>query len=132
TAARLIREASGARWVGIYTVANGFVSNEAWSGPGAPAHPTFPVTQGLTGHAVRAAAVAVSNDVLLDPRYLTNQDGSGSELIVPILVAGKVVGTLDIESDTIGAFGGAEIARYEEIAARLCPLWSDLASGAEE
>lgn len=123
TAAELIRSATRARWVGIYTVADNTVTNEAWSGPAAPAHPTFPVTEGLTGHAVRTDSVALSNDVGRDPRYLTNQEDSGSELIVPVILAGKSVGTLDIESDTIGAFGGAEITQYEELAAALRPLW---------
>lgn len=121
--ADLIREVTGARWVGVYTVADGMVTNEGWSGPGAPAHPAFPATQGLTGHAVRAGAIVVSNDVRQDPRYLTNQDDSGSELIVPVLVAGRVVGTLDVESDAVGAFDGAEIMRYERLAQALRPLW---------
>jgi len=121
--ADLIRRGTGARWVGVYSVAGGVVTNEAWSGPAAPAHPTFPVTQGLTGHAVRTGSIAMSNDVGADPRYLINQDDSGSELIVPVLADGRVVGTLDIESDTVGRFGGAEIARYESLAAALRPLW---------
>jgi putative methionine-R-sulfoxide reductase with GAF domain len=70
--------------VGIYTVAAGTVSNEAWSGTGPPAHPTFPATEGLTAHAIAARAVALSNDVAADPRYLTNQADTGSELIIPI------------------------------------------------
>jgi hypothetical protein len=44
--AGLVRHATGARWVGVYTVADGLVSNEGWSGPGAPAHPTFPTPAG--------------------------------------------------------------------------------------
>lgn len=96
---------------------------EAWSGPGAPAHPTFAATQGLTAHAIRARAAAVSNDVAHDPRYLTNQDDSGSELIVPILRDDTVVGTLDIESSDVGAFSGAGIDRYERLAMALLPLW---------
>jgi len=123
-AAELIRGASGARWVGVYSAADDMVTNEAWSGPAAPAHPTFPVTEGLTGHAVRTNSVALSNDVGRDPRYLVNQDDSGSELIVPVIQAGRSVGTLDIESDTVGAFGGAEITQYEEAAAVLRPLWA--------
>lgn len=122
-AADLIRLSTLARWVGIYTVADGMVTNEAWSGPAQPAHPAFPVTDGLTGHAVRARSLAVSNDVGSDPRYLANQPDSGSELILPVIVGGHVVGTLDVESDTLGAFEGAEIIRCERLAAALRPLW---------
>ena len=123
-AAEAIREATGARWVGIYSLADGVVRNEAWSGPAAPAHPSFSADQGLTAHAIAAQAVALSNDVLRDPRYLTNQTDSGSELIVPVLLDGKVVGTLDLEDARIGAFDGAAIARYEALARQLLPLWS--------
>jgi GAF domain-containing protein len=123
SAADAIRQATDARWVGIYTVADPQVTNEGWSGPGAPAHPSFSVTEGLTAHAIRTGSVAVSNDVGRDPRYLTNQEDSGSELIVPILLEGHVVGTLDVESDKLGSFDGAAIVRYERLAAALRPLW---------
>jgi putative methionine-R-sulfoxide reductase with GAF domain len=122
-AAELIRTRTPARWVGIYTVADGIVSNEGWSGPAAPAHPTFTATQGLTAHAIQSRGIALSNDVSRDPRYLTNQADSGSELIVPVISSGQVVGTLDIENDTTGAFTGAAITRYEALAQALCPLW---------
>ena len=123
-AADLIREQTSARWVGIYTVAHGQVANDAWTGPGAPAPPTFPATEGLTSHAIRTARTIVSNDVASDPRYLSNQDDSGSELIVPVLIAERVVGTLDIESDQTNAFSDGAVAAFEEIAAALQPLWS--------
>jgi putative methionine-R-sulfoxide reductase with GAF domain len=83
----------------------------------------FSVRQGLTSHAIRTCAIAVSNDVARDPRYLTNQDDSGSELIVPVLAEDRVVGTLDIESADIGAFSGTAIRRYEILAEALLPLW---------
>ena len=123
-AAELLQHGTGARGVGIYRVAGDMVANLAWSGPAAPAHPTFPVSEGLTGHAVRTGALVVSNDVARDPRYLVNQDDSGSELIVPVLHEGQVLGTLDIESDALGAFSGAEIVRYEQLATRLRPLFA--------
>ena len=122
-AAELIREATRVRWVGIYTVTDDMVTNEAWSGPAAPAHPAFPVTDGLTSQAVRSRSIALSNDVARDPRYLTNQDDTGSELIVPILDAQDVLGTLDIESDAVGAFDGAAIAAYQDLARALRRLW---------
>jgi GAF domain-containing protein len=124
-AAGLIRAHSGVRWVGIYTVADGEVVNEAWDGPGPPAHPTFAADQGLTSHAIRTAASVVSNDVANDPRYLTNQTDSGSELIVPIVVDGAVVGTLDIESDVVGAFDAQRVTWFEQLAGPLGALWRD-------
>jgi putative methionine-R-sulfoxide reductase with GAF domain len=77
----------------------------------------------VTAHALRTRAVAVSNDVARDPRYLTNQDDSGSELIVPVVYGDQVVGTLDVESGGTGAFSGAAIDRYEKLAEALHALW---------
>jgi GAF domain-containing protein len=122
-AAELIRDCTPARWVGIYTVNDGTVTNDAWSGPGPPTFPTFARTNGLTAHALRARAIALSNNVAGDPRYLSNQADSGSELILPVLHQGRVVGTLDVESDEVGAFDGEQIAKYEILARALVALW---------
>jgi putative methionine-R-sulfoxide reductase with GAF domain len=125
-AADLIRTATSARWVGIYTVADGQVTNEAWSGPAAPAYPSFAVSEGLTSYAIADRAPVVSDDVAADPRYLTNQDDSGSELIVPVLGEGdrSVIGTLDIESEARNAFDEAGVRDFETIARQLRPLWT--------
>ncbi|HTW20616.1 MAG TPA: GAF domain-containing protein [Mycobacteriales bacterium] len=122
-AATAVQDHGNARWVGIYSVDDSEVRNEAWAGPAAPAYPRFAVTEGLTSHAIAAGAIAVSNDTARDPRYLANQDDSGSELIVPIVVDGRVIGTLDLESDRVGAFSGESIARFEAAAQLLAALW---------
>jgi GAF domain-containing protein len=101
------------------------VENEAWSGPGPPAFPTFARERGLTAHALRTRSPALSNDVANDPRYLANQEDSGSELILPVIRDGQSVGTLDIESDEIGAFEGKLIAQLERCAVELVVLWDD-------
>jgi putative methionine-R-sulfoxide reductase with GAF domain/GNAT superfamily N-acetyltransferase len=125
--ADLVRRSTDARWVGIYTITGTVVTCEGWSGPGAPAYPTFAVTDGLTAHALRTGAVALSNDVSGDPRYLANQEDSGSELIVPVLAGGRAAGTLDVESDRTGAFSGSAILEYERLASALRSLWEDSA-----
>jgi hypothetical protein len=51
-----------------------------WSGPGAPAHPRFPVTQGLSGAAVATKRAVVVNDVTADPRrMITTTQASASQ-----------------------------------------------------
>jgi L-methionine (R)-S-oxide reductase len=121
--AELIRTATGRRWVGIYRVRGGEVRNLAWSGPAAPAYPNFPITQGLTGAAIRSRKSVVSNDVASDSRYLTNQDTTGSELIVPVVDGDAVIGTLDIEDESTGAFTEEDVARFEELAVALDQLY---------
>jgi L-amino acid N-acyltransferase YncA/putative methionine-R-sulfoxide reductase with GAF domain len=123
-AADAIRAHTAWRWVGIYTVSGGCVTNEAWSGPAPPAHRTFPATRGLTADAVRTGEIVVSGEVSSDPRYLPNRSQAGSEMIVPVLSAGRVVGTLDIESDCRHAFAAADRRLATRVADRLAPLWA--------
>jgi L-methionine (R)-S-oxide reductase len=119
----LIRTATGRRWVGVYAVTQTEVVNLAWSGPAPPAHPRFAVAQGLTGAAIRARETVVSNDVAQDPRYLTALASTGSELIVPVVVGDRVVGTLDIEDERKDAFGDDDRRLFESLAAELRPLY---------
>jgi putative methionine-R-sulfoxide reductase with GAF domain len=64
--ATLIRQAGSYRWVGLYVVADQQITAIGWSGPGAPAHPRFPVTQGLSGAAVASGRAVVAGDVTAD------------------------------------------------------------------
>jgi L-methionine (R)-S-oxide reductase len=121
--AAAILKATGHRWVGIYAVAAGEVTNLAWSGPAPPAHRSFPVDAGLTATAIQTRAPVISGDVGGDPRYLHALATTASEMIVPIVVDGAVVGTLDVESDRTDAFGAADQMALERIAAALAGLY---------
>jgi len=55
----------------------------------------------------------------MPPGYLTNQESTGSELIVPVVREGAVVGTLDIEDARTGAFDGNDQVLFEQLAAAL-------------
>jgi GAF domain-containing protein len=84
---------------------------------------SFSVEQGLTGIAIRSGITVVSNDVASDPRYLTNQETTGSELIVPVLSDGSIVGTLDIEDQRRDAFDERDQTLFERLAAALTDLY---------
>lgn len=124
-AAEALRAWRGYRWVGVYEVGEDEVELIAFAGPGIPAHPRFPLTKGLTGVAVAAQHTIVSNDVSSDPRYLTAFDTTGSEMIVPIkdLAGGRVIGTIDVESDAIGAFDEPDRDTVERCAVLLVGLF---------
>ncbi|MGA7918455.1 MAG: GAF domain-containing protein [Candidatus Acidiferrales bacterium] len=101
--AHSIRALASYRWVGVYDVGTELVSIIGWSGPGAPAYPTFPVTKGLTGSAIQQKATVIAADVRNDPRYLTAFGSTLSEIIIPILDPrdSRVVGTIDVESERV-------------------------------
>jgi putative methionine-R-sulfoxide reductase with GAF domain len=122
--ADLVRAHTGRRWVGVYRVSSEEVVNLAWSGPAAPSYPRFPATRGLTGAAIASQTSVVSNDVASDPRYLTALESTGSELIVPVLVEGRVVGTLDVEDERTGAFDDDDQKLFEQLAKALAGLYT--------
>ncbi len=120
-----IRQAGNYRRVGLYDVTETEVRNIAWSGPGAPAYPNFPLTRGLSSVAIADKKIVVSNDVASDPRYLTAFSSTGSETIVPIMQpgTGKVIGTLDVESDHVNAFREADRQMLETCGKILGERW---------
>jgi L-methionine (R)-S-oxide reductase len=120
--AELIRTHTARRWVGIYRIDDGEMHNLVWSGPSAPAHLSFSVGFGLTGAAIEFAATVISNDVSDDSRYLTNQPSTGSEMIVPVLVGPRVVGTLEVEAAETGVFDDSDQVLFEALAAALVEI----------
>jgi phosphoserine phosphatase RsbU/P len=62
------------------------------------------VGQGLVGTAVAEGHPILVNDVHADPRYLETVPGSNSELVVPLRRKGRVIGALNLMSDTVGQF----------------------------
>ena len=123
-AARVIREAGPFRWVGLYEVHADEIAVLAWDGPSAPSHPRFPVTQGLNGAAVSSRKPVIVQDVSRDPRYLATLGSTMAEMIVPVRTAsGAVVGTIEVESERVGAFTQADQALLEACAPVLLPLW---------
>ena len=123
--ARAIRRAGAYRWVGLYEVSEEEIVNLAFDGPGMPAHPSFPVTQGLSGAAVASRETVVVGDVSKDPRYLTAFGSTRSEIIVPVVDSAwrKVVGTIDVESERVDAFSEEDRAALERCAAAVAELW---------
>ena len=125
--AEAIRSSGPYRWVGLYDVdgERGFVSNIAWSGPSAPAYPSFAVTQGLTSRAIAGKMTVNVGNVSDDADYLTALGTTQSEIIVPVLDSwGEIViGTIDVESERRHAFDRFARQSLEACAAELRPWW---------
>ena len=119
-----IRKLGNYRWVGIYDVGAEEVSILAWSGPGAPEFPKFPVSEGLTGAAIAEKKTVIAGDVRNDPRYLTAFGSTLSEIVVPVLSpGGGVIGTVDVESEHANAFTDRDGEMIKECIAAALPLW---------
>lgn len=75
--------------------------------------------EGLTGAAAAARQPILVNDVRTDPRYLPALDAVRSELAVPMVSRGKLVGVIDIQSTRTGAFTEAHRSLLRLIATRV-------------
>ena len=123
--AELVRRLGDYRWVGIYDVGRAVVSIIGYSGPGAPAVATFPVTKGLNGAAIKDKKAVIVGDVRKDKRYLTAFGNTLSEMIVPVLdpSGNRVIGTIDVESEQANAFSDRDREMIEQCAQAALPLW---------
>jgi L-methionine (R)-S-oxide reductase len=120
----LIRPLGPYRWAGLYDVLPTEIAVIAWSGPEAPTYPRFPIAKGLNGACVSGRRPVIVQDVASDPRYLTTIGGTRGEMIQPVFnESGVVVGTIDVESDRVNAFGNRDEELLAACAKSLFWLW---------
>ena len=124
-AAELVRAARDYHWVGCYDVTATEIAAIAWTGVLAPAFPRFPINRGLNGAAVALRHHVVVQDVTRDPRYLTTFGTTRGEAIFVVVspTDGRIVGTIDVESDRSNAFTPDDEAFLGSCTEALLPLW---------
>ena len=61
--------------------------------------------RGITSRAVRTGQLVYVPDVRRDPDYVLGVEQGRSEIAIPLVVGGAVIGVLDIESTKVDAFG---------------------------
>jgi len=103
-------------WVGIYLLEGGELVLGPYLGKPSP-HARIPIGKGICGAAAREARTIIVPDVNADARYLACSLGTFSEIVVPILRDGSVIGEIDVDSDLPGAFGDADRELLERTAA---------------
>ncbi len=103
-------------WVGVYMVEGQELVLRAWAGQEATQHLRIPLGQGICGLAARTETTVNVPDVSKDPRYLECFARTRSELVVPIKLKGRVVGEVDIDSDTLEAFTPTDEGFVVEVA----------------
>lgn len=111
-------------WVGIYWVdpSGTMLDLGPWRGPEATEHTRIPIGTGICGAAAASGQTEIVDDVNADPRYLACFTTTRSEIVVPIVHEGVVVGEIDIDGSDPAAFGQADALFLEEVAALLAPL----------
>jgi serine phosphatase RsbU (regulator of sigma subunit) len=64
--------------------------------------------KGIVGHVIFTGETVIAPDVREDPRYVAGRSTTRSEIAVPIVSNGRVIGALNLESDRLAVFSGAD------------------------
>jgi GAF domain-containing protein len=116
--ARLAREVPAYTWVGVYLLEGDELVLGPYVGKPSP-HTRIPLNRGICGAAASQKATIIVDDVNSDARYLACSLETKSEIVVPIMHGDRVLGEIDIDSNTSAAFGEADQRMLEVIAAAL-------------
>jgi len=115
TVALLQRDRPHYNWVGVYLLENGELVLGPYVGKPTP-HTRIRLNQGICGAAASSGRTVIVDDVNADPRYLACSLETRSEIVVPVVREGRVLGEIDIDSDTPAAFSQEDRALLEEVA----------------
>src|SRR5579872_6628745 len=75
--------------------------------------------EGVVGAAALSREPVLVDDVRRDPRYLVALDAVRSELAVPMIVRGKLVGVIDVQSTRLNAYNEQDQSLLQLIATRV-------------
>ena len=100
-------------WAGFYVRRH----DELVLGPfqGKPACVRIPVGQGVCGTSAEKRATVVVDDVRKFPAHIACDSASRSEIVVPLLVDGNVIGVLDLDSPLLARFDSEDEAGIEKL-----------------
>jgi L-methionine (R)-S-oxide reductase len=116
TSALLFQSLPDLNWAGFYFLRPG---GELVLGPfqGKPACVRIASGRGVCGAAAQSGASVLVEDVHAFPGHIACDAVSRSELVVPLLRGGQVVGVIDLDSPIPGRFIEADRLGIEKIAA---------------
>ncbi|HEV2234367.1 MAG TPA: NUDIX domain-containing protein [Terriglobia bacterium] len=115
TVKHLQRERPHYNWVGIYLLEKDVLVLGPFMGRPTP-HTRIPLNKGICGAAASTGHTVIVDDVKADPRYLACSMETSSEIVVPIVHEGQVLGEIDIDSDIPAAFSEEDRSLLEQVA----------------
>lgn len=107
-------------WLGIYVLRG----DELVLGPfqGKPACVHIALDEGVCGAAASTLETQRVADVHAFPGHIVCDPDSRSELVVPLIVRGKLIGVLDIDSPETRRFNEKDQVGVEKLCASFCAL----------
>jgi L-methionine (R)-S-oxide reductase len=115
-------------WVGLYLLRGDVLELGPYVGA-ATEHTRIPVWVGVCGTAVAEQRNQVVSDVRELSNYLACSPTVRSEIVVLIWDGDRLLGQVDADCDTVGAFGPEDEAFLETVAALIVPLVAEIAGG---
>jgi len=114
-AALIFRSLPDVNWAGFYFRQD----DDLVLGPfqGEPACERIPIGKGVCGACAERRETVVVPDVSEFPGHIACDDASVSEIVVPLIRDGRVIGVLDLDSPAAGRFDAADQAGLEKLAA---------------
>src|SRR5207248_4925460 len=79
----------------------------------------IPIGNGLVGYAARNREAVLVPDVTRDPRYIKLNPETRSELVIPLIYKGTVIGVLDLEHTRRGFFTEDHMRTMSTLAAQI-------------
>ena len=118
TAALLAAALPEINWAGFYFLQG----RELVVGPfqGKPACVRIPLGRGVCGTAAEQRRTIVVPDVHLFPGHIACDSASQSEIVVPLIVAERLLGVLDLDSPRRARFDEADARGLERVAEIFC------------
>ncbi|MCR5351917.1 MAG: GAF domain-containing protein [Bacteroidales bacterium] len=118
--ASVIHEAFGFWWTGFYLVQGRELVLGPFQGPIACTR--IPYGKGVCGASWQQGKTIVVPDVEEFPGHIACSSASRSEIVVPIVRDGEVLGVLDIDSRDLATFDGRDARGLEAIAALIASI----------
>ncbi|HEX2668545.1 MAG TPA: GAF domain-containing protein [Gammaproteobacteria bacterium] len=105
-------------WVGFYFINKGMQGDELLVGPfqGKPACVHIALGKGVCGTAAKTRETQLVPDVNAFPGHIFCDGDSRSELVVPLIHEGEVLGVLDLDSPKLARFDKEDQAGLEALA----------------
>ncbi len=102
-------------WSGFYIMRGEVLEVGPYLGPETP-HTRIELNSGICGAAASKKQSIVVDDVNADPRFLACSLTTRSEIVVPLMDGDKVLGEIDIDSNTPSYFTDDDRTMLEQVA----------------
>ena len=116
-AALLFERVPELNWAGCYLLRGGGLVVGPFQGRVACVR--IALGDGVCGTAAARREPVVVRDVHAFPGHIACDAASNSEVVVPILSGGRLIGVLDLDSPRVGRFGDADARLLQSVAERL-------------